>query len=247
MPETFNAQLLLQLAVEWMGVIAVAIIFTASPRFKRQPVTFKYPRRELYVSLSLWGLVWVVMWLIFSRLTAGTGSADPNLWILTAVLAAAPFAAALAVRRQPLRSAGLNPQTLTPALLMGVGLGLITLFLRGKVEVILYGLPAGSPALLPALLIFALGWEFAFRGFVQPRLAARLGERWGWLAASGLAALTVLPFRIMVTQAAWPLILGDLALELVKSLLAGWMVQKNGGDILSVALYRAIHDWTFFL
>ncbi len=73
MPETFNAQLLLQLAVEWMGVIAVAIIFTASPRFKRQPVTFKYPRRELYVSLSLWGLVWVVMWLIFSRLTAEMG------------------------------------------------------------------------------------------------------------------------------------------------------------------------------
>ena len=108
-------------------------------------------------------------------------------------------------------------------------------------------MPAGSPALLPALLIFALGWEFAFRGFVQPRLAARLGERWGWLAASGLAALTVLPFRIMVAQAAWPLILGDLALELVKSLLAGWMVQKNGGDVLSVALYRAIHDWTFFL
>lgn len=247
MPEYFNPQLLIQLAVEWMGVIAVAIIFTASPRFKRQPITFKYPRRELYVALSVWVLVWVALWFIYSRLPAGTNPADPGLWILTAALTAAPFAAALALRRQPLRSAGLNTKTLNPALIMGLGLALITLVLRGKVEVIIYGLPAGTPAMLPALLIFAIGWEFAFRGFVQPRLATRIGDRWGWLATAGFSAITVLPFRVIVAQAAWPFILADVALELVKSLLAGWMVQKNGGDVLPLAIYRAIHDWAFFI
>ena len=58
---------LILFASELIGVIAVTLLLTLSPRFRQQRVlTFRYPRREGIVALSLFAVTLVTAILFFT-------------------------------------------------------------------------------------------------------------------------------------------------------------------------------------
>ncbi len=117
---------------EWMGAIAVAWLFSLSPRLKQPPVGFKYARRDGITALMLFGLILILSYVLYTinppalaqaiRLApAPAGPADPQQAIpyltralLAAGLALASFIIALVVRKQPVRSMGWNIRRQTP-------------------------------------------------------------------------------------------------------------------------------------
>jgi membrane protease YdiL (CAAX protease family) len=249
--------IILQLA-EWAGVVAVTMILALSPAFKRRPLIFKYPRREATVALSLGVLVGVAIWLVYSLLPQSPASATGSAFVFTmndlarqagiAVLLAVPVVAALLIRRQPLLSTGLNQRVMRPSLYMGFSLAVITIFLRNKIYTIIYGgiIKADLYFLVAALLI-AFAEEFIFRGFIQPRVSAWIGERWGWVASAALYAVCCLPQQFAIKGAIdWPALALQLAILFGSGLVLGWIMRKSG-NILAPWLYHAIAIWVTVL
>ena len=252
----------LPLVAEWMGIIAVTMILALSPRFKRRAVIFKYASREGWISLGLVLVTGIAVWLGFSQAMHITGlpypytvSATPlptytpaqlSLQLMISVLAVIPFILALLIRKQPALSVGLNPKTLGGGLQIGLGLALMTIFLRGKIYVILGGLTREQMNYLPAMLLIGLSMEFIFRGFVQPRLSSWIGPQWGWLAATALFVLWQIP-QILTVVNADSMTLGlTLANTAISGLIYGWIMQKTG-NVLGPGLYHAFHLWVAVL
>jgi membrane protease YdiL (CAAX protease family) len=250
--------ILLQFA-EWAGVVAVTLILTLIPAFKRRPLIFKYPTREGWVALGLVALVGAAMWAIYASTPLLTKSPktgkdlaftleDLSRQAGVYALLLAPLTALLFIRRQPLLSTGLGKQTLRPSLYLGFALALITIFLRGKTYTILNGgvTPAHIYFLL-AVLVTTFVEEFIFRGFVQPRLSAWIGDTWGWLATAVLFTLWRLPQMLLVSGGVAPAGLAlNLAVTLGMGLVLGWVMRKSG-NILAPWLYHAIASWVAVL
>jgi membrane protease YdiL (CAAX protease family) len=246
----------LSLLAELMGVVAVTMLLGLSPRFIRRPLVFKFPRREAYVALSLVLLLGVGLWLIYTRLPVTLPTVPTTFQFsidqflrqgLVALVILAPFAAALIARGQPWRSAGLGTQTLRPSLQLGVALGVITIFLRGKLYSILNGLSLSEIYLLIAMLAIGFAEEFAFRGYVQPRLSGWLGERWGWVSTAVIFTLCHIPDQVLVARITNLAALGISLLDLlVFGLVQGWVMRKSS-NIVAPALYHAIHIWVMYL
>ena len=255
---------LIAFVAEFAGIVAVTMIMGLSPAFKRRPLIFQYKQREVVVSLSLLALVMLGWWAVNGRMAhptnpllvgpfaAAPGSGPPvfglpdlSLQAVMAVVLAAPFVIALLVRRQPLLSVGLAQRLLRPSLYLGAALALMSIFLRGKLTVILYGLPATAGTALLAAVLVGLAEEFVFRGFIQLRLSGWWGDAWGWLASAGL----FIAWRLLVGLLAGAG-LASLGLTLVYlagfSLLQGWVMRKCG-HIAAPAIFHAIHLWTLVL
>ncbi len=246
----------LSFLAEILGVVAVTMLLGLSPLFKRRPLVFKYPRREVAVSLGLALLLLAGLWLIYSRMTvipptvlttAPFSTTQLIQQVLIALFIAVPVAAALIIRGQPARSAGLGSQTLRPSIQLAIALGVITIFLRGKIYNILDGISPSEFYLLLAMLAIGFAEEFAFRGYIQPRLSGWIGERWGWVATALIFTLVHIPDRILAAHLASPT---DLALSLldllVLGLLLGWIMRKSG-NLLAPGLYHAIHLWVMYI
>ncbi len=232
------------------------MILGLSPRFIKRPLAFKYPRREALVALSLVVLLGVVLWQVYSHLAIALPAAansftfDPIqliYLIIVAVVVAAPFAAALLARGQPWRSAGLGRQTLRPSLQLGLALAVISIFLRGKVYALLDGITISEIYLLVGILALGFAEEFAFRGYVQPRLSAWWGATVGWIATALLFTLWRLPAQILVFQQKDPTTLGLSLLDLfVFALIQGWIIRKSG-NVIAPAIFNGIHSWVMFI
>ena len=257
-------QSLLPTLVEWMGVIAVTLLLSLSPAIqRRRPVQFVYPRREGIISLSLALLVTLLAAVLFSNffhgavlpsdpLTSPAASPANQPFMYTpaqlvqqaelALVMAAPFLLALAIRRQPLLSVGLSRPNLRPGLQMGAGLALITVFLSGKIYTILNGLTSAEGLYLVAMLIAGLAEEFIFRGYIQLRLMGWLGEIPGWLLAAALFSLWHMPQKLILEGVSLPQLGLSLAYLFAWGLLLGWIMRKSG-SILSTGIYSAVHNW----
>jgi len=246
----------LSLLAELLGVVAVTMILTLSASFKIRPLAFKYPRREAVVALSLVILLAGGLWLMYTYLPVRLPSVPRTFnystdqllrQVLVALVILAPFAAALLIRGQPWRSAGLNRQTLRPSFQLGLALVVMTIFLRGKIYSLINGVSLSELLLLLAVLALGFAEEFAFRGYVQLRLSAWWGQRWGWVSTAVLFALWHLPEQILVTRTTNLLTLGINLLDLlVFGLVLGWIMRKSN-NILAPALYHAIHTWVLFI
>lgn len=241
------------LASEMLGVIAVTMLLTISPRFKQmRPLVFRYPRREGTVSLVLFAGLFLIAFLVHSGQLSVTGfapaGASAGLVSLyqqaaLALVGVLTFGAALVYRRQPVRSAGWNRALLTPALQVAIAIVLLSIFLRGMFPRLIAGLNPEQSGALPVILILALAEESVFRGYIQLRLSGWLGNIPGWLAASGLFVLYQLP-RLIALPLETAAIQAGLAL--VYGLLAGWMMMKTR-HVLAPAVYRAVSIWLTFL
>ena len=249
--------IILQLA-EWAGVVAVTMILALSPAFKRRPLVFKYPQREGTVAVSLAVLVGAALWLVYSLMPQAPANGTGTAFVFTmndlvrqagiAVILAAPTVVALLIRRQPLLSVGLNQKVMRPALYMGFSLAVITIFLRNKIYAIIYGgiIPAHLYFLVAVLLI-AFAEEFIFRGYIQPRISAWIGETWGWVASAALYAVCCLPQSVAIKGAIdWPALGLQLAILFGSGLVLGRIMRKSG-NILAPWLYHAVAVWVTVL
>jgi len=168
---------LLALLSEWLGVIAVTMILTLSPRFKSEPVGFVYPRREMIISILLAGLILILAFSFYSG-AISPAVANPSIPLDTlyqrvflAGISMLPFLLALAIRRQPPRSVGWGRQLLLPALQLGLALAILTIFLRGKIYGILNGITSNEAYSLLACLGLCIAEESIFRGYLQLRIS----------------------------------------------------------------------------
>ncbi len=269
---------LLPILVEWLGVIAVTLILTLSPAFKRRPLIFKYPLREGIVATVLFVVLVGGLALAFSypqfRLTVLQGAAQIHLpwrWVASGMslrllpagsnqytqddlirqltisgLSLAPFAVVLLVRQQPLLSTGLGRQTLRPAITLGIALGFLSIFLRGKIYSLINAIGPAQVNYLVAMAAVGFVEEVIFRGFIQLRLTAWLGQRWGWVLTAIAFALYHIPSRLLVEHVSLSLLGFSLIMPLLFGLLQGWIMQKTG-NIAGLAIYHAIHNWLAIL
>jgi len=238
---------------EWLGVLAVIMLLGISPAFRRAPIGFRYPRREVGVSVSLFTLLYVIAFQFYARLgvlsapdlprgpyfAAGALDSLQRAMILAAI-GLAVFIAALALRGQPLRSLGWGRAGLGAALRMGLGVAIMIIFLRGKGTAVIDGLTGEEGTALLFWLGLALAEETIFRGYLQPRLTSLLGDRWGWLAAAGLSTLWYLPGRLGSLSA--PDLITGLVLAAVQGLLLSYMMKKTQ-HAAAPALVRAVSGW----
>lgn len=246
---------ILLIAIELMGVISVTLILSLSPVLShRRALIFSYPKREGIVALSMYAFLLaltVTITLIFYHPSAvpaqGTApfSYSPEqllTQIFSSLLIFLPFAAALSYRKQPWLSAGLGKSTLKGGLQAGLALALITLFLLGKVYSIMNGLSPSQWLYLLAMAGVGFVEEFIFRGYIQLRLCAWLGENRGLALTSVLFSLWHIPQKIIVEGATLSTLLPSLAYLLLLGLVFGWIMKKTG-NIVAPAIYHAIHNW----
>lgn len=234
---------------EWLGVIAVVMIAGVSPLLKKiRLLDFRYPQREANFAFSMFALINVFAYLyfsnpIFSFLRAASSNfagGEVAQRMLLAVICLLPFIVALIARGQPLKSVGWGRENLRAGLTVGLMLGILTIFLRGKFLTILAGITPQQASMLLVYLILAFAEETIFRGYIQPRLQSRIGQRWGWLATAALFTLWQLPGRIYILPfvSYWPV----LVISLIQGLILGWIMQKSG-HVLAPMLYRALSAW----
>jgi len=245
---------LILLASEMIGAVAVTMLLTISPKFKQLPVLgFRYPHREGVFSLFLFAVIILLSLLIYggrvevaSLIPQSSPASLENLYQRTvvALLCLLIVVAALAFRRQPLRSAGWNRPLLSSALQAGLAIVILTIFLHGKFSTMLDGISRDQGLALLLLLLLGLAEETIFRGYIHLRLSSWLGKITGWLAAAGLYTVWQLP-RLLGTQTT-SLMWLELGLALLQGLVLGWMMQKCR-HVLAPALYRAISGWISFL
>jgi membrane protease YdiL (CAAX protease family) len=257
---------LLIILIEIVGVISVVQILSISPAIKiRRPVQFTQPKREGTSALSLTVLIIIFTALLtqmtpqtmaqmipFQTFLASMQLGRPVNFSLSglvfqlglSIILMVPFLFGMYQRKQPWLSVGLKKQMLKGGFQVGFALVLVTIFLRGKINILIYG--AHSLEILYLLLgclIVCFAEEFIFRGFVQLRLTSWLGEMKGWLATAALYSFwSVLP----LLNAPLETILITAAYRLGMGLLLGWIMRKSG-SIIGGWLYHAVHIWLFWL
>lgn len=229
-------------AAEFLGVVAVVMVLGLSQRMRnRREVKFIYPRREGLYALGGFAAILAIAELFYSRF----GGSDLPGTLMLAALCAMPFAAFLLVRRQPLRSAGWGSANLRIGLMIGLALSILTIFLRNRFTSIVAGLPGEQIIQLLYWLGICLLEESIFRGYIQPRLSAWLGEIPGWVLASALFALWRVPLWLAIGQSPIAL-LPYLGLTFVQGLVVGY-IQRKSGSVLAPGLYRAVSTWISLL
>ncbi len=233
---------LILLAAEYIGVIAVVMLLGLSPRARaRHAVKFIYPRREALYALAGFASILALAILYYAKMKDG----GLNTTLILAALSVLPFAAFLLVRRQPLRSAGWGRANLTLGLQFGLALALLVIFIHNRISTLLGGLSGDQITALLFWLAICLLEESIFRGYIQPRLSAWLGDLPGWGLTAALFALWHLPLWLSRGDALSSVLPG-LLLAFVQGLVLGF-IQRKSGSVLASGLYRGVATWLSFL
>jgi membrane protease YdiL (CAAX protease family) len=253
---------------EIVGVIAVVLILSISPVVKnKRPLQFLYPKREGSAALTVGILVLLFTAfvqrfqpLLFTQLinfTSYPGFFNApklsfgNINVLTAeiIFSAAiifPVGISLVLRKQPLLSIGLSKPNLKIGLQTGLVLVILVIFLQGKIFAIINGLGQGAFLTLAIAFVAVLGEEIVFRGYIQPRFTAWLGEKWGIVAAILLyVAWWALPVIGSYSGDGLQL-LGGFLYRITLACLLSWIMKKTG-SLVSPVLYHIVHLWLAFI
>ncbi len=174
----------------------------------------------------------------------GYGVEDVASQLFIAIIASAPILLAMRWRRDSAASVGLLRGNLGRSLLMGTALSLVAVGWRIAVDLRGQPLPGLESLHLWAFLQFAIvgfSEEFAFRGYLQPRLVTWLGRWAGWMSASLLMA-----FAHIVHHLAAGLSLPDAfaaCASLVPiSMLLGYIMLRTG-NVAGPALFHTFVNW----
>jgi membrane protease YdiL (CAAX protease family) len=234
---------------EWLGVIAVTMIASASPALKKiRRVEYMFTRRGFNYALFIFAVEFVLAfqyfsnsffapWRAFADQFAGGATAERA---LLALICLVPFVIALVARKQPWKAIGWNQPNLRAALSVGFLLALLTIFLTGKFMTVIKGVSKEQAGALGIFLLLAIAEETIFRGYIQGRMQSFLGQRWGWLVTGVMYALWQLPGRLWVMPSAsmWVIVL----ISLVQGLICGYVMDKTG-HVAAPILYRAFSLW----
>lgn len=229
---------------EWIGAAGLIWLLSISPQFRREPLGFKYARRDGIMALTLGGVA-----LVFAY-TARSFAASLPQWFsgpaaafqtpfLTALAALLPVLAALLIRGQPPRSAGWGRAVLKNGWQAGLALALLTVFLRNRVMDLLAGISTAEFNTLLVILATVLAEETLFRGAIQQRLGWWLGQNRGW----AITTLLFAAWRVLMLPAA-PFVQTAVVflIALAQGGVAGWAMRR-AGHVVAPALYRAVSLW----
>ncbi len=253
---------------EFLGVVAVVMILSISPVLKnRRPLKFLYPKREGTAALTVGILVILFTAFIqrfqpelftqlinFSTYPTLITTPKPSFDNLNTLVSQIIFTAAiispiiigLITRKQPLLSIGLGKHGYKAGLQAGAVLIILVIFLQGKIFAIINGLSQGAIITLAVAFAAVIGEEVVFRGYIQPRFNAWLGDKWGWQAAALLyVAWWAIPAAGAYAGDGMTLIIG-LAYRVVLAILLGWIMRKTG-SLLAPILYHTAHVWLAFM
>lgn len=238
---------------EWLGAIAVVMIAAVSPLLKKvRRIEFRFPRREATFALTLFALIYFFTFQYFTSdifnflkiaATSFPGGENAERMLLS-MISLVPFALALLLRGQPLKSAGWGRENLRAGLIVGLLLVFLSIFLRGKFIALLDGITPAEGSLLFVILLLCLAEETIFRGYIQLRLMSFLGNTWGWLATAALYLMWQLPGRVVLhpLEEVWV----SLVIAGVQGLLLGWIMRKTG-HVTSTILFRAVAAWILLI
>jgi len=238
---------------EWLGTIAVVMIAGTSPMIKKiRRIEFRFPRREATFSLLLFALIFFLAFQFFSNpifeflrtFAFALQGGEIAQRMLIALLSLIPVILLMAVRGQPLKSAGWSKENTRAGLTLGVVLLILVVFLSGKFLPLLQGISSEQGSLLFVILVWVAAEETIFRGYIQLRLMSYLGNNWGLLATTLLYVLWQLPGNELLTQFStqWPL----LVIALVQGLLLGWIMRKTH-HVSAPILLRVASTWLMLL
>jgi membrane protease YdiL (CAAX protease family) len=128
----------------------------------------------------------------------------------------------------------------------GMVLAILVIFLQGKIFAIINGLAQGAFLTLAIAFVAVLGEEIVFRGYIQPRFAAWLGEKWGIITAIVLyVAWWALP-SIGAYSGDGLQLLGGFLYRITLAILLSWIMKKTG-SLLTPVLYHTAHLWLAFM
>jgi len=244
----------LGVALTWVTAVLLTMLARRVHLFDRNSAHFARPRREALVAIAAVVAQIVIVAVLFAIRGASTSppiGPQPRydvarLAVQLAIAAAAfsPILAVLILRRQGATTVGLSTRNLLAQVLLGVTIGLVAVIAMGKVA----GLATvGGPEGLRLVAFLAVGFEeeIVFRGFLQSRLVAWLGEGRGWLLAGAIFALAHVP-QDLASDGATPILIVDLALQLVFGLVFGWIVLRVGG-VWATGIAHGVADWVGWL
>ncbi len=243
-------QIFLANLAELMGVLGLTMLIGISPRIKAiPPVGFKYPQREGKISLSLAAvlIVFSVLVHLFGNqlLTSQTWvSPEFSELLLMTIQATAALVLVLFLlwkRGQPLKSTGWHPLLRKISIQFAIAVVFLTVFLQGKLFVILDGVDSSRWTAFLLLLIITFSEETVFRGYLQMRLSSYWNPITAWLVTAGLFVLWQLPGVIPELDFANGGVF-VLILLVLRALLVGWMMLKTR-HIFAPAIYRALFAW----
>lgn len=180
----------------------------------------------------------------FTGFTHGSGTfklAEMNQLALAAA-AIIPFAAVTIIRRQPLKSIGLNPLTRAAGLRLSLILALMTVILRGKVYAFLNGVQPEELLVLLVWLGICFLEEIIFRGFIQLRTVWAFKAPAGFLLTAAAFTLWRLPLFLNEPSLLWV----NLGFTFIQSLVLSFVMYKSG-SVMSPAIYRAVSTWLIFV
>jgi hypothetical protein len=234
---------------EWAGAIAVTLLLTMNPRSTARPVTFKYQRREVIISVILAMLL--IAAAIYANLVLGlptlpSGEAPLPGQFLWALLILLPIGLLLLIRRQPLLSIGLSNPSAKLGLMLGAALAFSTIILRGKVYSLMDGISPAEFDYLALSLVLGLAGEIVFRGFLQLRFTGWLGRTGGWLLTALIYWLFCLPFVWLVSGGSLQVLWLPAIVQLAQAVLLGWIMRRSG-NVLAGGFYMAAHFWVAIL
>jgi membrane protease YdiL (CAAX protease family) len=245
----------LGVALTWVAAVLLTAAARRFHRFERSAVVFARPRREALVALAAVLAQIVIVALLFAIRTS-TPAAAPieslprydaaRLFVQLGIAAAAisPILAMLVLRRQGPTTVGLSRRHVVAQLLLGLAIGVVAVFAVGKAGAL--GAVAGPETLrLVAFLVVGFEEEIVFRGFLQTRLVGWLGDPRGWLLASATFAFAHLP-QDLASDGPTPILLLDLALQLVFGLVFGWVALRVGG-VWATGIAHGLADWVGWL
>ena len=237
-----------------MGVLGLTMLIGISPRIKAiPPVGFKYPQREGKISLSLATVLIIfsiLVTLFGNKVSTSQTGANPELSKLLLRTIQSTAAALLVLfllwrRGQPLKSTGWHPLLGRISIQFGIAVVFLTVFLQGKLFVILEGVDSSLWMAFVLLLIISISEETVFRGYLQMRLASFWNPIAAWMVTAGLFVLWQLPLllpKLDFANGGFYVLL----LLLLRALLVGWMMFKTR-HVLAPAIYRALSAWLMLL
>jgi len=230
---------------EALGVFAVTLLISVSPRWVKPRVSFRLPSRDGYIALGIFGLLLAFAVFYWGMTTAERWFASAGAWepAMIAGLALVPCILMLFALRQPLSAAGWNMSLIRQGAFLGLALAILSVFLRGKLAALIDGITAEEGIRLAVFAVLALAEESIFRGFIQPRLQAWLGRWVGLVLSAVMFAVWQLP---AVWNAGWETMLPSLGLAFAQGLLLGWIMDRSG-HVLAPVLYRIISLWMSIL
>jgi membrane protease YdiL (CAAX protease family) len=148
-------------------------------------------------------------------------------------------------RGQPLKSTGWHPLLGRIAIQFGIAVMFLTVFLQGKLFVILGGVDSSLWIAFLLLLITSLSEETVFRGYLQMRFSSFWNPITAWLVTAGLFVLWQLPGLLPALDFANGAVY-ILSLLILRALLVGWMMLKTR-HVFAPAIYRALSAWLMMI